>query len=129
MPCATTAACAGVFGSDLDERARIVAGLRFAAACHAVCFFKGAGLVAFATALLTRTLAGVFFTATVLVGSSFFSLNSKAGFGRLLSCRLIRESNAAGLTPAADAALAADALSEAGRGFASTSGLTITWLS
>ena len=32
MPCATTAACADFFGSDLDEPARIAAGLRFGGA-------------------------------------------------------------------------------------------------
>src|SRR5215469_11922031 len=118
-------------------------GFEFLAAEEAGCAFvasalcgprTAAGLSAdtgcFVTSLLAATpLAGVgadffalgfgagFFVAAF--GSSFFSVNSNAGFGTKGSCGLMRVFSAAGFTPAAAAALTAEAESMAGRVFPS----------
>src|SRR4029077_4468604 len=95
----------------------------------------GPGLLAFAVVFLSFGLATGFFAAADL-GSSFFSVNSNAGLGRVRSCGtmlvgfrrvgFIRVTNAAGFTPAAAAAFAAEAASAGRFGLPSMSGLTIT---
>src|SRR5580700_2529280 len=97
------------------------------AAAFATAFFGGT-LLPFALTFLTLALGAVFF-ATADFGSGFFSVNSKAGLGSARSCVLMRVISAAGFTPAAAAALAAEDDSAACRGLPSMSGLTITWLS
>ena len=86
-------------------------------------------LVAFAAfGFLTLAFGAGFFADA---DSSFLSVNSNAGLGRVRSCGTMRVINAAGFTPAATAAFAAEA-ANAGCfdfDFPSRSGLTITWLS
>jgi hypothetical protein len=103
-----------------------VFGAGFAGTCFALVLLAGAGFFlafAFATG----------FFAPAAFGSSFFSVSSNAGFGRALSCMgtlgPMRVISAAGFTPAAAAAFAADAASAGCFGRPSISGFTMTWLS
>src|SRR5580692_6528286 len=94
----------------------------------------------FATILLTLVLAAFLLPPIPALGSSFFSVNSNAGLGRVRSCgdrpwgeRSCgdkRVTRAAGFTPAAAAALATAGVN-AGTAFAlcCISGFTMIWLS
>src|SRR5580692_5341398 len=84
----------------------------------------------FATILLTLVLAAFLLPPIPAFGSSFFSVNSNAGLGRVRSCGDKRVTRAAGFTPAAAAALATAGVN-AGAAFAlcCISGFTMIWLS
>src|SRR4029077_10538582 len=87
----------------------------------AVTFFALAGCTALA--FLTFAFGAGFFPEA---DSSFLSVNSNAGLGRVRSCGLMCLMSAACFTPAAAAALAAEAASAGCFGRPSMSGLTIT---
>jgi hypothetical protein len=95
----------------------------FGAECFGGSFLEAA-LAALAGTFFALGLAAGFFAA--VFGSSFFSVNSNAGFGIERSCGLMCVIKAAGFTPAAAAAFAADTVRAACFGFPSMSGLTIT---
>lgn len=108
----------------------LVIGLR-AAACAVVATF-GADAEGFAFFELATLIGLVFLTLALGVGffvdadSSFFSVNSNAGLGSARSRGLMCVISAAGFTPAAAAALAAEADNADCFGFPSMSGFTIT---
>jgi hypothetical protein len=133
----------GIVGFGIDGCAAADGDVVFAAT------FFGAGLFAFAVVLLSLGFAAGFFAAAF--GSSFLSVNSNAGLGSALSCGIVlvalllgrfalatcapaefmrvefmRVIKAAGFTPAAAAALAADAASAGCLARPSMSGFTIT---
>src|SRR6202035_2987307 len=91
----------------------------FAADAEAFAFFELATLID-----LVFLALGVGFFGEA--DSSFFSVNSNAGLGSDRSCGLMCVINAAGFTPAAAAAFAAEADNTDCRGFPSMSGFTIT---
>src|SRR6266567_6146956 len=98
------------------------AGLLVSAGCHFPCAVVAAGEVFAATIFGLAVLTGlILLTLAFAAGffadadSSFFSVNSNAGLGRErscgpsgLTCGVVRVMSAAGFTPAAAAALAAD---------------------
>src|SRR6266567_4642165 len=84
-------------------------------------FFEGAPRVAFV--FLTFAFGASFFADA---DSSFLSVNSNAGLGRVRSCGTMRVISAAGFTPAAAAARAAAAASAGCFGLPSMSGFAIT---
>src|SRR5579872_5802753 len=114
-----------------------IAGLGFAlaaadfgavAAGLTAAFFGAPALVVRAAVRFSFFRATGFFAAADF-GSSFFSVNSKAGLGSGFSCGPVRVRSAVGFTPAAAAAFAADAANTGCFGRPSISGLTMTWLS
>ena len=89
--CATIAECGGFFASVLDGVACADAGFAFGAtaARFAAAFLGTVAFAGFVHTFLTLALGAGFF-AIAAFGSSFFSVNSKAGLGSVRSCGLIR---------------------------------------
>ena len=121
--CAATTGADCFLGSVLWARCAVVVATGFdrGAGAFATDLFAASALPA--RVLLTLGFGAGFFADTE---SSFFCVNSNAGLGRVRSCGPVRVSSAAGFTPAAAAALAAEAESADFRGFPSISGLTMT---